>query len=172
MGTPSATASPSSRALRAGIGSADLAQVSIVTSGVEITSEFHDRDSRSAFGQRLGSSGGDAGDWNFVPSAYLAAPWGERFALGIGVMHLSASLQQGLGERVSVLADVAWTGWSSIQELRVVRDSGATASLTPERWHDIWRYSLPADRGRRSSQHPTRLSVLSRKSNVNVAWIH
>jgi len=52
------------------------------------------------------------------------------------------SLQHRFADRFAVLADVAWTGWSSIQELRIVRDSGATASVTPERWRDTWRYAL------------------------------
>jgi len=54
------------------------------------------------------------------------------------------SLQQGLGSKLNLLIDVAWTGWSSIQELRVVRDSGATLSVTPERWEDAWRFALGA----------------------------
>jgi long-chain fatty acid transport protein len=45
---------------------------------------------------------------------------------------------------VELLADVAWTGWSSLQELRVVRDSGDVLSVTPERWEDTWRYALGA----------------------------
>jgi long-chain fatty acid transport protein len=52
------------------------------------------------------------------------------------------SLQHRFGEKFAVVADVAWTGWSSIQELRIVRDSGATVSVTPERWRDTWRYAL------------------------------
>jgi long-chain fatty acid transport protein len=58
----------------------------VVASGIEITSEFHNNGgSVQALGQPLGGDGGDAGDWNFVPSAYLALPLGERFAAGIGV---------------------------------------------------------------------------------------
>jgi long-chain fatty acid transport protein len=52
-----------------------------------------------------------------------------------------ASLYHRMG-KVELLADVAWTGWSSIQELRIVRDNGALLSLTPERWEDTWRYAL------------------------------
>lgn len=52
-----------------------------------------------------------------------------------------ASLAHRMG-RIELLADVAWTGWSNIQELRVVRDSGATVSVTPEHWRDTWRYAL------------------------------
>jgi long-chain fatty acid transport protein len=52
------------------------------------------------------------------------------------------SLKQAVGNDFEVLADVAWTGWSTVQELRVVRDSGVTLSLTPERWKDTWRYAV------------------------------
>jgi long-chain fatty acid transport protein len=306
----------------AGLLQLNQAQASIVTSGIEITSEFADRQSVAAFGQPLGTSGGDAGDWNFVPSAYVAVPLGERFAAGIGVnapfglkleydpgwlgrfqaisseiktLNLNPSLAYRLNERWSLgigvnyqrlqaeltnavdysavvaqgvqqlvangqlppaavpgtlaattgleglarvrgddaawgynvgllydwseqtrlglsyrsridfdvrgttrftapstsngigaailaqtaapgaalsngpvavalevpdsavvslqyaltararlLADVAWTGWSSVQELRIVRDSGDTVSVTPEGWHDSWRYALGA----------------------------
>ena len=54
------------------------------------------------------------------------------------------SLRQSVNPKLTVLADVAWTGWSSVQELRVVRDSGATVSVTPERWRDVMRYALGA----------------------------
>lgn len=56
----------------------------------------------------------------------------------------TASFYQRLGEKVELVADVAWTGWSSVQELRIVRDSGAVLSVTPERWEDTWRYALGA----------------------------
>ena len=52
------------------------------------------------------------------------------------------SLKHDFGSDFQLLADVAWTGWSSIQELRVVRGSGVTLSNTPEQWEDTWRYSL------------------------------
>lgn len=56
----------------------------------------------------------------------------------------TVSLEHRFGEKYALLADVAWTGWSSIQELRIVRDSGTTVSVTPERWKDTWRYALGA----------------------------
>jgi long-chain fatty acid transport protein len=307
----------------AGLMLLDGAQASIVTSGVEITSEFEDTGSSAAFGQPLGNDGGDAGDWNFIPSAYFATPLGERWAWGVGInapfglttdydpgwmgrfqalrseimtlnvnpslayrvnprlsfgiglnyQRLEAeltnavdysavigqgvqqlvlggqlpsaaapgvlgataglecrarvrgdddawgfnfgvlyelseqtrlglsyrsrleydvrgavrftapvtadpvgagiltqaaapgaalasgpasvdltvpdsaifSVQQSLGQRARLLLDVSWTGWSTIQELRVVRDTGATVSVTPERWRDAWRYALGAN---------------------------
>ena len=55
----------------------------------------------------------------------------------------TASLYHRVG-KVELLADVAWTGWSSIQELRVVRDTGVVLQVTPERWEDAWRYAFGA----------------------------
>ncbi len=46
--------------------------------------------------------------------------------------------------KVELLADLAWTGWSSIQELRIVRNNGNVLSVTPERWEDTWRYAFGA----------------------------
>jgi long-chain fatty acid transport protein len=56
----------------------------------------------------------------------------------------TVSLQQQFNPRFALLADVAWTGWSTVQELRIVRDSGSTVSVTPERWRDVFRYALGA----------------------------
>jgi long-chain fatty acid transport protein len=55
----------------------------------------------------------------------------------------TASLYHRMGQ-VELTADIAWTGWSSIQELRIVRDSGQVLSVTPERWEDTWRYAVGA----------------------------
>lgn len=55
----------------------------------------------------------------------------------------TASFYHRMGQ-VELMADVAWTGWSSIQELRIVRDSGQVLSVTPERWEDTWRYAVGA----------------------------
>ncbi|MDY6947594.1 MAG: outer membrane protein transport protein [Pseudomonadota bacterium] len=55
----------------------------------------------------------------------------------------TASLYHRMGQ-VELMADVAWTGWSSIQDLRIVRDSGQVLSVTPERWEDTWRYAVGA----------------------------
>jgi long-chain fatty acid transport protein len=52
------------------------------------------------------------------------------------------SLRQQLGKSFTLLADVAWTGWSTVKELRVVRDTGATVSVTPEYWEDAWRFAI------------------------------
>ena len=54
------------------------------------------------------------------------------------------SIRHEFAQKFALLADVAWTGWSSVQELRIVRDTGTTVSVTPERWRDTWRYALGA----------------------------
>jgi long-chain fatty acid transport protein len=54
------------------------------------------------------------------------------------------SLRQRIGDKFELLADVAWTGWSSVQELRILRPDGAVVSVTPERWDDVFRYALGA----------------------------
>jgi long-chain fatty acid transport protein len=80
--------------------------------------------------------------------AALSAPGGQ-LATGPARLDLelpesaTASLYHRMG-KVELLADLAWTGWSSIQELRIVRDNGTLLSVTPERWEDTWRYALGA----------------------------
>jgi long-chain fatty acid transport protein len=76
-----------------------------------------------------------------VPGGALA-PGPVRVALEVPDS-ATASLSHRIGS-IELLADVAWTGWSSVQELRVVRDSGTTLSVTPEEWRDTWRYALGA----------------------------
>jgi long-chain fatty acid transport protein len=79
--------------------------------------------------------------------ANVLAP-GGRFANGPASVDLelpdiaTASLSQRIGDRFELLADIAWTGWSSVQELTVVRANGTELSTTPERWDDTWRFAL------------------------------
>lgn len=56
----------------------------------------------------------------------------------------TASLSHRIGERWELLADVAWTGWSSVQYLRVERPDGSEITTTPELWEDSWRFALGA----------------------------
>lgn len=55
----------------------------------------------------------------------------------------TASLSHRIG-RIELLADIAWTGWSSVQELRIVRSGGEVLSVTPEEWDDTWRFAVGA----------------------------
>lgn len=54
------------------------------------------------------------------------------------------SFSHRLNPQWTLLGDIAWTGWSVVQELRVLRDTGAVLSVTPEHWKDTMRYSLGA----------------------------
>jgi long-chain fatty acid transport protein len=54
---------------------------------------------------------------------------------------LSVGLAHGFG-RFQILADYTWTGWDSVQDLTVVRSSGATLSNTPLRFKNSWRVGL------------------------------
>jgi long-chain fatty acid transport protein len=53
----------------------------------------------------------------------------------------SLSYYQKVNSKVDFLADVTWTGWNSIQELRIKRSDGTTLSVLPENFKNTWRYS-------------------------------
>lgn len=59
------------------------------------------------------------------------------------------SLSQGIGAQWELLADVSWTGWSSIPYLDIVRTSGALsgqqAQLLNTKFDDAWRFALGAN---------------------------
>jgi long-chain fatty acid transport protein len=44
-----------------------------------------------------------------------------------------------------VMADIQFTGWSSVQNLTVVRSTGTVASSVPENFRDTWRVSVGAN---------------------------
>jgi long-chain fatty acid transport protein len=44
-----------------------------------------------------------------------------------------------------LMADIQYTGWSSIQELKIVRNTGVVLSNTPENFRNTWRYSVGAN---------------------------
>jgi long-chain fatty acid transport protein len=43
------------------------------------------------------------------------------------------------------MADLQYTGWSSIQELKIVRSTGVVLSTTPENFRDTYRFSVGAN---------------------------
>ncbi len=53
----------------------------------------------------------------------------------------SVGLSHAFG-RFQLLADYTWTGWDSIQDLTIVRSSGARLSNTPLRFKNSWRAGL------------------------------
>ena len=44
-----------------------------------------------------------------------------------------------------LMADLQYTGWSSIQQLQVVRSTGVVLSTTPENFRNTWRVSAGAN---------------------------
>lgn len=61
---------------------------------------------------------------------------------------LSLSIFQTLGNW-ELMADLTWTGWSSVQQLQVIRTSGplsgATLTTLQFQWDDTWRYGIGAN---------------------------
>lgn len=58
---------------------------------------------------------------------------------------VNASIFSRINDRWDVMADVQWTGWSSIQELKFVRNDGVVLQNTPENFDDAWRISAGAN---------------------------
>jgi len=111
---------------------------------------------RIGLAYRSGISHDVAGSVRFMPppvtdpigAAIVAGASGTVLANGPVSVELELpdsvllSLRQKLGDRFQLLADVGWLEWSSIPELRVVRDSGSVVSVTPEKWQDVFRYAV------------------------------
>ena len=47
-----------------------------------------------------------------------------------------------IDSRWDVMADIQWTGWSSIKDLTFVRVEGPVLQSTPENFEDVWRFSV------------------------------
>jgi long-chain fatty acid transport protein len=61
----------------------------------------------------------------------------------------SFSLFHVLNPQWELMADFTWTGWSSVQQLQVIRTSGPLSgnplTTLPFQWDDTWRYSVGAN---------------------------
>ena len=55
---------------------------------------------------------------------------------------LSLSAYHELNNRWAILADLTWTRWSRLEELRIKFGTGADDSVTTLDWNDTWRTSL------------------------------
>jgi long-chain fatty acid transport protein len=49
-----------------------------------------------------------------------------------------------LNDRWDLMGDLQYTHWSTIQQLKFVRTTGAVLSSTPENFRNAWRYSVGA----------------------------
>ncbi|ABS24255.1 OmpP1/FadL family transporter [Anaeromyxobacter sp. Fw109-5] len=57
---------------------------------------------------------------------------------------LSAAVAQPVGDALELLADYTWTGWSTLKDLSIFRESGAPLTSTPLEFDDSWRVGLGA----------------------------
>jgi long-chain fatty acid transport protein len=57
----------------------------------------------------------------------------------------NASIFHQFNNQWDLMADVQYTGWSSIQQLQVVRTTGVVLSTTPENFRNTWRLSAGAN---------------------------
>jgi long-chain fatty acid transport protein len=96
------------------------------------------------------------GEVDFTVPAQLSTPPLDLTSTGLFVdggikatVDLPASMSFSLAHRIDKitwLADVTWTGWSSFDELRIIYDNGVQPdSVTTEDWNDTMRYSLGLD---------------------------
>ena len=51
------------------------------------------------------------------------------------------SYYQKVNSQFDILADVQWTGWSVIKELRINRADGSTLQVLPQNFDDTWRFA-------------------------------
>jgi len=85
-------------------------------------------------------------DFENAPAALVAATGrfvdtGVRSSVKLPDM-LSASLAHRIGTRALLLADVTWTRWSTLRELRFRFDNPKEADgVTTLEWKNAWRYS-------------------------------
>ncbi len=73
-----------------------------------------------------------------------------------------------LNDRWDLMADVQWTGWSSISELKFTRTNGNVLSNTPENFDDAWRVAVGANY-RHTDQWMFRGGIAFDQTPVNTA---
>jgi long-chain fatty acid transport protein len=57
----------------------------------------------------------------------------------------NVSIFRQIDSKWDVMADVQYTGWSTVQNLTILRSTGAVLSTTPENFRDTWRASIGAN---------------------------
>jgi long-chain fatty acid transport protein len=56
--------------------------------------------------------------------------------------NLALGFRRRLDDRLTLMGDLVWTGWSSFDEIRVSFDNGDPDDVTVTDWRDNWRFSL------------------------------
>jgi long-chain fatty acid transport protein len=57
----------------------------------------------------------------------------------------TAGLYHELSDQFAVMAEVGWTGWSSLDELRIVGDNVGVIGAVPYNWEDVWFFGIGAN---------------------------
>jgi long-chain fatty acid transport protein len=57
----------------------------------------------------------------------------------------SAGLYHELGTNFAVMAELAWTRWSTLNEVRIVGDSGGLDAAETYDWNDVWFFGVGAN---------------------------
>lgn len=123
-----------------------------------------DKQTRIGFQYRSKIKYDVGGSVNFTNPALGAlpptlAPVGAAVAAGVNAVLASGDVSLALevpdqanvsvfrqiNNQWDVMADVQFTGWSSVQALTIVRSTGALLSSTPENFRDTWRGSIGAN---------------------------
>jgi len=58
---------------------------------------------------------------------------------------VNLSMFHRVNDRWDVMADVQWTGWSTLKDLTFIRNEGPVLASTPENFDDVWRFSVGAN---------------------------
>jgi len=51
---------------------------------------------------------------------------------------VTAGLYHEINDQFAVMAEIAWTNWSTFDEIRIVGDTVGLISVTPEDWDNVW----------------------------------
>ncbi|PZU52303.1 MAG: long-chain fatty acid transport protein [Thauera sp.] len=89
-------------------------------------------------------AGANSGD--VVGNAVIAGFNGQRSGNVTADVELpdvaTFSVHQRISDRWTMLGDISWTGWSSLQELRVNNVNGTNVTTEELRWRDTWRVAF------------------------------
>jgi long-chain fatty acid transport protein len=97
---------------------------------------------RSAISYKLAGNVG----FSNRPAALAAAIPNGPVSADVRVPALASfSIFHQLDPKWDVMADISWTGWSTLKTLNIVRANGALLATTPLNWSDTWRFSMGAN---------------------------
>ncbi len=88
-----------------------------------------------------------SGDADFTVPAFVAPGFPDGGLTSSVTLPASLALSVAKKmDKITYLADITWTGWSSFDELRIVYDSGVPSdTVTTQSWEDTLRYSVGFD---------------------------